>query len=57
MGDNVIEIGDYLNRGNGAREAMIDVFNKYDLGINDAPAVIDLILAALWIRGFKVDAL
>lgn len=47
------------NKGNGAREAMIDLLldnhiSCRPLGDWDCPAVADYILALLWERGFKV---
>lgn len=53
---NVIELSDYRNKGNGAREALC----RYLHGVNPENANkaelarVDCILAYLWTEGFKI---
>jgi hypothetical protein len=42
----IIDLMDFRNLGNGAREALIDIMENED----DT----DIILTELWIRGFKI---
>ena len=57
MHENVVQLSDYRNKGNGAREALMSIIVKAPakcLGEWDAPACADLILAYLWMDGFKI---
>ena len=56
MSTNVIQLDDYRSRGNGAREALIDILmsvpvDAYDL---DCDQFVDQLLMRLWTNGFKI---
>lgn len=56
MGD-VIELADYrAPAGNGAREALIEILMErgFDLAQKSDEEGCDIVLAELWMRGFKV---
>jgi hypothetical protein len=42
------------NRGNGAREALIDLVQNRYTAHGDAGHEADVLLAELWVRGFKI---
>ena len=57
---DVIHLAHYRNRGNGAREALMEIGRKHHaaskmpLGEFDVPAWTDYILGRLWESGFKI---
>ena len=46
-------------KGNGAREALMEVLREHDLIplTADTAACTDIILAALWVHGFRIEPL
>lgn len=42
------------NPGNGAREALIEIWSSFYCATGDACREVDIFLIELWMRGFKV---
>ena len=57
MDDNVIELDDYRNQGNGAREVLLEHMESFandDTELGEIADFVDGLLASLWVAGYKI---